>query len=173
MSTTYHLTPSEQVTVVSRGPEALVVEAIYGPQGSPPPPHLHPAQDERFEVLEGRLSVRLGGDPVRELAAGDVLEIPRGTAHSMWNASDAPARVRWATLPAGRTEEWWAALSGARREGERMPPLPTLGALLTEYDDVFRLAKAQAVMRPVLRALAPLDRRGVRGARRDVVAVDG
>jgi quercetin dioxygenase-like cupin family protein len=159
MTTTYRLTPSEQVTVVSRAPGALVVEATYAGQGSPPPAHVHPAQDERFEVLEGSLSVRLRRSPVRELVAGEVLEIPRGTAHSMWNAGDDTVRVRWETRPAGRTEQWWAALDAARHEGERMPPLPTLAALLTEYRDVFRLGAPQAIMRPLLRGLAVLDRR--------------
>lgn len=159
MPTIYRLTPSEQVAVVSRSAEALVVEATYGGQGNPPPAHVHPAQDERFEMLEGRLSVRLGRAPVRELTAGEVLEIPRGTAHRMWNARSEPARVRWETRPAGRTEQWWAALDGARRDGERMPPLPTLAALLTEYRDVFRLGAPQVIMRPLLRALALLDRR--------------
>jgi hypothetical protein len=58
---TLKLTPTESVTIRSATPEALEVEAEYGPNGSPPPKHLHPAQDERFRVLEGALRLRVDG----------------------------------------------------------------------------------------------------------------
>lgn len=130
---TYALTPTEHVTVCDAGPDALLAEVVYGPGGSPPPRHLHPGQDERFEVLDGQVTVRVGGEE-RTLAAGDVLEIPRGTKHQMWNPYARPARVSWETRPALRTEEWWAALDGAKRRD----PV-TLGRLLLQYRDVFRV----------------------------------
>src|SRR5689334_22962568 len=96
---TYQLTPSESVTVRSATPEALDVEAVYAAGGSPPPAHLHPAQDERFEVLEGALTVRVDGEE-RILATGETIDIPRGTPHQMWNPSCIQARVAWRTAPA-------------------------------------------------------------------------
>jgi len=63
---TFQLTPSESVRVVRHEPEALEVEGTWGPGGSPPPKHFHPAQDERFEVLEGTLHTRVEGQE-REL----------------------------------------------------------------------------------------------------------
>ena len=65
----YKLTPSESVTVMRSEVEVLEVEAIYGPEGSPPPKHFHPAQDERFTILEGRLTTKVDGVE-RELAEG-------------------------------------------------------------------------------------------------------
>ena len=61
MTDTLKLTPTESVTIRSSTPEALEVEAEYGPDGSPPPKHWHPAQDERFRVLEGTLRARVDG----------------------------------------------------------------------------------------------------------------
>ncbi len=58
---TLQLTPTERVTVLEPGPAALVVEVVYDAGGSPPPAHLHPAQDERFTVVDGAVSVRLAG----------------------------------------------------------------------------------------------------------------
>ena len=55
------LTPHESVTVVGDSPEALEVEVTWGPEGSPPPKHFHPAQDEHFEVLEGAPRPGLAG----------------------------------------------------------------------------------------------------------------
>jgi quercetin dioxygenase-like cupin family protein len=61
MSETLKITPSESVTIRTSTPDALEVEGAWGPRGTPPPKHFHPAQDERFEVLEGRLHVRVDG----------------------------------------------------------------------------------------------------------------
>src|SRR5688500_6442790 len=108
MPETLPLTPHEHVTVLEHTPDRLVVEVVYDAGGRKPPAHVHPAQDERFEILSGRLAVRLGGEE-RTLQAGDVLEIPRGTSHAMANAGDEPARARWETAPAGRTLDWFRA----------------------------------------------------------------
>ena len=70
MTATYTLTPHESVTLRSETPEAIEVEALYAPGGDPPPAHLHPAQDERFEVLAGELRTKVAG---RERPAPDKL----------------------------------------------------------------------------------------------------
>ncbi|MBA2348075.1 MAG: cupin domain-containing protein [Solirubrobacterales bacterium] len=85
--------------------ELLQLESTYKPQGRRPPLHKHPAQSERFEVLEGELAVRVGRRRQR-LTAGDVLEIPAGTPHAM--AGD--ARVRWEVRPALETEAFLEAV---------------------------------------------------------------
>ncbi len=161
MSDVFHLTPSESVRVRSHSAEALEVEGTWGPHGSPPPKHFHPGQDERFEVLEGRLSTRVEGVE-RVLSAGDVLEIPRGAVHQMWNSGGEPVRALWRTSPAGRTADWFAALSGLRESGrvgkDGMPGPLAFGAYLTEYSDVFRLAGPQPVVRPALALLGLLGR---------------
>ena len=160
---TYKLTPTESVTLRSETPEAIEVEALYGPGGDPPPAHLHPSQDEHFEVLEGTLTVRLGGDE-RVLRAGESIDVPRGTPHQMWNADGQPARVAWRTAPALRTGDWYRTLDRLQREGRvgsnGMPGPLAFAAYLTEYADVFRLhaGAATPVVTGALRALAPIGR---------------
>lgn len=151
MPTTYRLTPTEHVTIVSRDPGALVAEVRYGPAGSPPPPHLHPAQDEHFAVLAGEVIVELAGTR-HTLTAGQTIDIPRRTAHQMFNAHPTDeARVRWTTTPALRTEEWWAALDRL----EAKPTLVSFAPLLREYRDVFRLtAPPQWIAQPLFAALS-------------------
>ena len=144
MPRTYQLTPSESVTVRAHTQGELIVEAEYGPKGSPPPPHYHPDQDERFEVLTGVVHAVTDGKE-HTLRAGDVLDIPRGTVHRLWNPGEVPARVTWHTMPAGSTLDWFAALDAARRQGSaagggRPSPL-ALAALLTRYRKVIRLAQ--------------------------------
>jgi len=137
------ITPTESVTLVSSTPDALVVEAVYGPSSKKPPAHLHPEQDEHFEVLAGSVRAQVDGDE-RTLEACDTLDIPRGTVHQMWNPGPGEARVRWETAPAGRTEQWFRAIDRLHREGRvgsnGMPGPLAFGVLLSEYRDVFRLA---------------------------------
>jgi quercetin dioxygenase-like cupin family protein len=161
------LTPHETVTIRESSAELLEVEGSWGPEGKPPPAHFHPAQDERFEVLEGRLTARVAGEE-RELRAGEVLEIPRGVPHQIWNRGDGTARAVWQTRPAGRTEQWFRSIDRTLRE-ERvgrngMPGLLAFGVFLTEYRDVFRLAAGPDMLtRPVLAGLGLIGRaRGYR-----------
>jgi mannose-6-phosphate isomerase-like protein (cupin superfamily) len=113
---TLKLTPTESVTIRSSTPEALEVQAEYGPEGSPPPKHWHPSQDERFRVLEGALQVRVDGTE-RELGPGDEIEIPRTAVHQMWNPGATPARAIWQTRPGGRTEQWFRELGALQASG--------------------------------------------------------
>jgi mannose-6-phosphate isomerase-like protein (cupin superfamily) len=134
------LGPHDSLKIVATGPDALEVEASYRPLGSPPPAHLHPGQDESFEILEGTMRARIDGEQV-ELPAGERLEIAAGQAHQMWNPGEDRARVRWVTSPALRTEEWFRTLDslfaedGAIAAGREVD----FAALLEEYADVFRL----------------------------------
>jgi quercetin dioxygenase-like cupin family protein len=134
------LGPRDSLEIRSSSTEALEVEASYRPGGSPPPAHFHPAQDERFEVLEGTMSIRVDGED-HELPAGAEIAIERGQVHQMWNPGSEPASVHWVTSPAGRTEQWFRALDGIFREDGALAEGREVdfAALLEEYGDVFRL----------------------------------
>lgn len=155
------LTATESLTVVSSSEEALEVEATYGPHGKPPPGHFHPSQDEHFEVLAGTMRVKLDGVE-RDLKVGEVIEIGRGQVHQMWNPGDEPARMRWRTSPALRTEQWFRSIDSLHREGKvsrkGMPSPLAFGVMLEEYRDVFRLAGPDALLRPVLKGLGAAGR---------------
>ena len=157
----YHLTPHESVEIVTSDSRTLEVEGAWAPGGAPPPKHFHPAQAERFEVLEGVLRARVNGVE-HELAQGDTLEVPTGAVHQMWNEGDVPARASWRTEPAGRTAEWFAELDALRGDGrvgrDGMPGPLACGAYLTEYSDVIRLAGPQPLVRGALRLLGVLGR---------------
>jgi quercetin dioxygenase-like cupin family protein len=167
---TLMLTPKESLTIRESSPDLLEVEVTYGGHGDPPPAHLHPGQDEVFEVLAGEIHARIDGEE-HAYGPGDRFEIPRGTAHQMWNAGAEPARALWRTSPAGRTHEWFAALDGLQRSGRvgknGMPGPLAMGALLTQYRDVFQLAaRPRALVRGVLALLGAVGRmRGYRPAR--------
>lgn len=157
---TLKLTPIESVEIHSAESDELEVLVTYL-HGDPPPKHFHPEQDERFEVTAGTVRVELDGQ-VRDLEAGDSLEIPRGTVHRLWNPEEEAARAIWKTFPAGRTEQWFRALDSLHREGRTgkngQPGPLAFGVLLSEYRDVFRLAGPDLLLRPALATLGALGR---------------
>jgi quercetin dioxygenase-like cupin family protein len=162
MPDTLKLSPDNSVIVRRSEPAVLEVEGIWAPGGSPPPKHFHPDQDEKFRVLIGTLHVRVDGEE-RVLRQGEVIEIPRRAVHQMWNPGEREARASWETRPAGRTEEWFRAIDSLHRDGRvgenEMPKPLDLGALLSEYQDVFRLAVApQLLVRPVVAGLGAIGR---------------
>ena len=166
MNETLKITPTESVTIRSSSTKMLDVEGVYAAGGSPPPKHFHPSQDEHFEVLAGRLEVRVDGEQ-RSLAAGETIDIPRGAVHQIWNPGDHEARVIWQTSPGLRTEKWFRAIDALHREGrvgkDGMPGPLAFGVLLSEYRDRFRLAGPDVALRPALGLLGAIGR--VRGYR--------
>src|SRR3954468_13474586 len=127
-------------TAADTGGELLEVESVWEQHGPQPPAHLHPSQEEHFEVLEGTLQVEIDGAR-RALSEGDRIVVPAGTVHSMWNEGPGTARAAWVTHPALRTEQFferaWGLAAGTVDE--------RLGAtLLEDFSDEFRLAPAGA-----------------------------
>ena len=141
MSAELKLSPTARLRVVRSDAEELEVEATYAPGSQAPPNHLHPDQDEHFEILEGAMQVVIAGEPERTVGKGEKLDVPRGTPHVMWNGADEPATTRWVTRPAGRTEEWFRTLDSFQRRidaGETVEG-DEYARALDEYADVFRL----------------------------------
>ena len=93
-----------RLTLIRISDEVLEMEASYSGEGGLPPEHLHPRQDERFEVLEGAVRAVIAGQE-RRYAAGESFEIPAQTPHQM--AGDGPAKVHWEVRPALRTAEFF------------------------------------------------------------------
>ena len=62
------------------------------PPGTFVPPHIHPTQEEYIYMFEGRLDALLDGkDYVAN--AGDLLRLPMGIPHGLFNKSDQPSGV--------------------------------------------------------------------------------
>jgi quercetin dioxygenase-like cupin family protein len=121
------------VTSAESAGELHQMRVTYAPHSDLPPSHLHPAQDETFEIVEGAVEFILDGVRSEHLAPA-VVEVPAGTVHQLHNPTDEPAVVLWSTRPALRTGEFFLALHEAAGDVER------LVGVLTEYDDVFCLA---------------------------------
>ena len=151
-----------QKTAQDTGGELLEVESVYTkPTPSRPPTHYHPRQEERFEVLAGRLNVLVDGQE-RALEEGEVLILPPGVPHEMW-AAEAGARVNWQTRPALKTEAFFETVWGLAKDGKvndkGAPNLLRVALIAREYEDEFRLTSPPwAVQRALFGLLAPVGR---------------
>ena len=140
-------------------PERVVVEIAYKGDGVKPPMHFHPSQEERFEVLEGEINVILDGEE-RVIRAGDTLVVPAGTPHQMWVT--APARQRWETRPALKTERFfetmWGLQQDGKLEGDPRKAKLQMAATMRNFRDEIRVTNpspaAQALLFPLLSVVA-------------------
>lgn len=105
--------------------------------------HVHPNQEERFEVLSGTLKLRIEGEE-RLLSPGDVAVIPAGQSHVWWNAGEEDVHVLGEFRPALRTEVFFETFFGLATDGKTnrkgLPNLIHLAVLMREYEDELHLA---------------------------------
>jgi mannose-6-phosphate isomerase-like protein (cupin superfamily) len=91
-------------TAADTGGEVLELDLELSADGHVPGVHVHPSQEERFEVVSGTMRFRMGMRSI-VAGAGDVVTIPAGTVHKFANAGDGPAQARVEIRPALRMED--------------------------------------------------------------------
>ena len=82
-----------------------------------PPEHVHPRQQERFEVISGSLGVRIKGRE-QVLRAGESVAVPPGTPHTIWNVGAGETHVRVEFQPALQTEAFFETMFALARDGK-------------------------------------------------------
>ena len=126
--------------------------------------HVHPHQEERFIVLEGRYGWRIG-DETGVAGPGDTLVCPAGVVHSQWNAGDAPMRIHYEHRPALTSAEiFFETQFGLSRDGRLKPDgsfsLLQAAVLVMEVGDFIRPPSppttVQNVVFPVLALIGRL-----------------
>jgi 2-polyprenyl-6-methoxyphenol hydroxylase-like FAD-dependent oxidoreductase/quercetin dioxygenase-like cupin family protein len=73
------------------------------------PPHIHPTQDEYVYVLDGELTLA-AGDSDQVAGAGDLLRLPMGRPHGLFNRSGATVRCLFWVTPTGRLYELFVGI---------------------------------------------------------------
>ena len=118
--------PGELMTFLLTGEETggtLFVSELSVAPGGGTPPHIHHREDEAFRVLEGTLTIQVGGDTITA-SAGDFAFLPRGIAHSFKNASDGYAKALVLITPAG-LEGFFAEVFESAADRTATPPPPS------------------------------------------------
>jgi quercetin dioxygenase-like cupin family protein len=87
------------------------------PQGMLPVRHLHPRQEEIFEMKAGTLKVEVNGQ-IHQLQAGERLSIPKGAPHQWWNEGNEAAQLTVTFTPALNTETFLEQFFGLCNSGK-------------------------------------------------------
>lgn len=145
------------------GGELLRVKSEL-PAGSPGVPmHYHLAFTERFEVLEGRLDMCVGGKKNHiVLTAGQSAFAPLYTPHRFWNGSAEPVVFVGEIRPARKMEKSLRAAHGLARDGKTnkkgVPTNPFELALLYELSESYIVGMPLSLQKSVFGALAKVAR---------------
>jgi quercetin dioxygenase-like cupin family protein len=159
-----------RATAAETAGELVAIDLELAPGGRVPGGlHVHPLQEERFEVRKGRMRFRLGREKVFA-GPGEVVVVAAGVPHDFANAGDEDALVRVEIRPALKMERLFETAVALAEEGRTMAngvPKPLELALFTrEFADEVRAAFPPVWIQRL--SLAPLawlaERRGY-GAR--------
>ena len=144
-------------TAEDTGGELMSGELVVAPSGGNPL-HVHPLQEEHFEVLSGTFGVQIG-DEQRSLGEGEEATVPPGTPHRWFNEDDQKeARVSVELRPALNTETFFETLYGLARDSrtdESGVPNPLQLAVMLDglHKDEIYLAKPPMPVQKALFAL--------------------
>jgi len=156
------------------GGEVQHVEMWVDPGGGVTP-HIHPAMEERFTVVEGRAEF-LGGRRWRSAGPGETVVVAPGTRHAFRNRGDEVARVRCEARPPSTLQAFLEDVAGLSRAGKltrrglpRASGLLEAAVLAHHYRDMVVLlfpSPPPIVQRVVFPPLARVARRrGLRAGR--------
>lgn len=91
-------------------PNAFIWHAHIPPETFVPP-HIHPTQDEWIHMLTGELEVEFGAD-VHKAGPGDLVRMPMGVAHGIFNRSGKDATCVFGVAPSRKLFDLFTALDG-------------------------------------------------------------
>jgi quercetin dioxygenase-like cupin family protein len=97
-------------TPMERTERSMAWHAVF-PDGTFVPPHIHRTQDEFIYMLEGNLQVD-GGATTHHAKAGDLIRLPMGVPHGLFNRSGAMVNCLFWVTPAGRIWDLFVAIDG-------------------------------------------------------------
>ena len=129
-------------TAADTNGELVVVETFVQPHGFVAAGHVHPSQEERFEVLRGTVGFRMGRDEI-VAGPGQRITVPAGTAHRFWNAGDDEAHFVCEIRPALQFEQLIETMFGLASDGKTnrkgMPNPLRLAVIADAHFDTVRL----------------------------------
>jgi mannose-6-phosphate isomerase-like protein (cupin superfamily) len=139
------------------GGEYLAFDMTLSVDGHVPGAHVHPAQEERFEIVSGTMKFRMNGEKI-VAGPGETVVVPAGARHKFANGGDEDVQVRVTVTPAMKMEDLLentielAVEGNTNRKG--MPKPVHLALFVREYEREVRApfpppAVVKALMAPL------------------------
>ena len=125
-----------------------------------PPPHRHPTQVEEYEIIGGRLEVKIAGE-WRTLEKGDIASVPAGTDHTFRVPPEQTAHVRNVHRPGSHfdsfIEKQYRFTSSSRFKGLKRPStVLMMSKVWDEHSDL--LVPSNPILRYAMALLARVAR---------------
>ena len=140
--------------------QAVVIETFVQPNGFVAAAHVHPSQEERFEVLCGSVGFRIGR---KKLVAGpgQRITVPAGTPHKFWNAGEEEAHFVCEVRPAlqfeALLETMFALAADGKTNRKGMPNPLRLAVIASAHFDTVQLPFPPALLQRIALGMgAPL-----------------
>jgi quercetin dioxygenase-like cupin family protein len=143
------------------GGSVVEMEVLLPANAVTPPLHVHPRQEEDYEVLSGALEVQFEGDWQR-LPEGESMTVPRGEPHAFRNNSGLRVRFRNAHRPALGFQDYLEELHALAQDGKvknftDASSLMHMARLFEKYEDT--IVPAKLTQRTVMGLFARVGRR--------------
>jgi quercetin dioxygenase-like cupin family protein len=152
-------------TASDTGGQLLAFDLVLTPDGRVPGGHVHPVQEERFQVQRGRVKFRRG---LRTVVAepGEEVVVPPGSYHRFANAGAGLAVVRVEVRPALTMEQLYETVVALARDGRTMrtgmPKPLDLALFMRAFEQEVQAPLAPGLVRAATAPLAWLaTRRGL------------
>ena len=144
------------------GGELFEMSLYLAPKGFIAAAHVHPRQEERFEIAGAPVMFKVGGKQ-RLYQPGEVAVVPPGTPHVWWNPGTEEAATLVQFRPALDTETFFETFFGLAADGKvgrnGLPNALQMMVLARAYNREMQLPPpAQWVLGPIAMLLAPIGR---------------
>ena len=144
------------------GGELLEATLVLAPRGFIAAEHVHPNQEERFEVTGAPVKFRIAGKE-QLVQPGEVAVVPAGTPHIWWNPSPDEASTLVQFRPALDTETFFETFFGLASDGKTnkkgLPNPLQMAVLARAYSREMQLPpRTQRVFGPLSMLMAPIAR---------------
>ena len=150
------------------GGELMEMSLYLAPKGFIASQHVHPNQEERFEISGAPVMFKVAGKE-RLYQPGEVAVVPPGTPHVWWNPSSEEAATLVQFRPALDIETFFETFFGLAADGKvgknGLPNPLQMMVLARDYNRELGIAPpAKWVLDPIVMLLAPVGRAlGYRG----------
>jgi quercetin dioxygenase-like cupin family protein len=142
--------------------QLLQIECFNAAHGPKEPEHIHPVQENRFEILEGVLKFRIAGRE-RTAGPGETIAIPARTPHCFWNSGDTQAHYIQEFRPALRIdsffETWFNLAQNGKLNAQGLPNLLQTAVLLHGFWNEIQVTQPPFIVQKIMATmLAPVGR---------------